>query len=214
MMPDDNLQRTDQKWPTLAAFPWPAKALVTMIILTMAVALGGALGQIIVHDIIPTFFSDQTSDLVDQTAMTMQPAAQAGNQAASKRGDLFSEGPVQPEAAQKPPFYQNDQFVWTLKWTHIHLFGMNMIFIFTGVITLFLNISIRARTGLVILPFIGVLLDIAAIWLKGYISPAFFWLHIPGGGLFGIVFVIVSLRAFREMFGRRKMASRQNASGR
>ena len=73
-----------------------------------------------------------------------------------------------------------------------------------GAITLFLNISIKARTWLVILPFIGVLLDIAAVWLKGYISPAFFWLHIPGGGLFGMVFAIVSARAFREMYGARK----------
>jgi hypothetical protein len=73
-----------------------------------------------------------------------------------------------------------------------------------GAITLFLNISIKARTGLIILPFIGVLLDIAAVWLKGYISPAFFWLHIPGGGLFGMVFAIVSIRAFREMYGARK----------
>jgi hypothetical protein len=81
---------------------------------------------------------------------------------------------------------------------------MNMIFIFMGTITIFLNISIRARTWLVILPFIGVLVDIAAMWLKGYISPAFFWLHIPGGGLFGIAFAIVSARAFWEMYGVRE----------
>jgi hypothetical protein len=81
---------------------------------------------------------------------------------------------------------------------------MNMIFIFMGAVTIFLNISTRARTWLVILPFIGVLVDIAAVWLKGYISPAFFWLHIPGGGLFGTVFVIISTRAFWEMYGVRK----------
>ena len=73
-----------------------------------------------------------------------------------------------------------------------------------GAITIFLNISVRARTWLVILPFVGVLIDIAAIWLKGYFSPAFFWLHIPGGGLFGIAFVIVSMRAFWEMYSVRK----------
>lgn len=212
-MRDDNFQRATQKWPTLAVFPWPAKALVMAIILTMVVALCGALGQIIVHDIIPTFFAGQSSDLLHDTAMTMQPTAQAKDQASAKRGDLFSEGPVQPEAAPKPSFYQTEQFVWILKWTHIHLFGMNMIFIFMGAITLFLNISIKARTWLIILPFIGVLLDIATLWLKGYISPAFFWLHLPGGGLFGIVFAIVSVRAFWEMFGGRKKSPRSNASG-
>ena len=50
-----------QKWPTLAQLPMPAKALVSIVILTMAIAMAGALGQIIVHDIIPTFFSGQPS---------------------------------------------------------------------------------------------------------------------------------------------------------
>ena len=43
-------------WPKLALLSLPAKALVTAIIVTMAIAMIGALGQIIVHDIIPTFF--------------------------------------------------------------------------------------------------------------------------------------------------------------
>ena len=30
------------------------------------------------------------------------------------------------------------------------------------------------------------------------------WLHIPGGGLFGIIFAIVAVRAFWEMYGTRK----------
>ena len=77
-------------------------------------------------------------------------------------------------------------------------------FYICGCHTLFLNISIKKRTWMVILPFIGVLIDISAVWLKGYISPAFFWLHIPGGGLFGAVFAIVAVRAFWEMYGTRK----------
>ena len=106
--------------------------------------------------------------------------------------------------SESEPFYKSEQFVWNLKWTHIHLFGMNMIFIFMGAITIFLNISVKARTWLVMLPFIGVLLDIATMWLKAFISPVYFWLHIPGGGLFGIVFAIVSIRAFWEMWRMRK----------
>ena len=38
------------------------------------------------------------------------------------------------------------------------------------------------------------------MWLKAYVSPAFFWLHVPGGGLFAAVFGYVSLRALREMW--------------
>jgi len=193
-----------QKWPTLARFPMPAKALVSIIILTMAIAMTGALGQIIVHDIIPTFFSGQPSGHLDNSEKSDERVSKDNEPASSGRGDLFSEESVQAVTPQKQPLYRTEQFVWTLKWTHIHIFGMNMIFIFMGTITLFLNISIKTRTWLVILPFIGVLVDITAVWLKGYISPAFFWLHIPGGGLFGIVFVIVAARAFWEMSGVRK----------
>jgi hypothetical protein len=77
---------------------------------------------------------------------------------------------------------------------------MNMIFFFVGGITVFLNYGVRLKTWLIVLPFLGVLVDIAAMWLKGYVSPLFFWLHIPGGGLFGLVFFWVSLRALGEMW--------------
>ena len=203
-MGQHNVLGRDQKWPTLAQLPAPAKALVSVVILTMAFAMVGALGQIIVHDVIPTFFSGQPSGHRGDSETSEQPASKESDSAASGRGDLFSDESVQAEAPEKQPLHQTEQFVWTLKWTHIHLFGMNMIFIFMGAITIFLNISLRARTWLVILPFVGVLIDISAMWLKGYFSPAFFWLHIPGGGLFGFVFVIVSARAFWEMYSVRK----------
>ena len=203
-MERNNSQGRNQKWPTLARLPVPAKALVSIIILTMVIAMAGAIGQVIVHDVIPTFFSGQPSGPIDNSEKTGQRDSKESGQAASGRGDLFAEESVQAAAPGEQPLYQTEQFVWSLKWTHIHLFGMNMIFIFMGAIALFLDISNKARTWLIILPFIGVLLDIAAVWLKAYISPAFFWLHIPGGGLFGVVFVIVSVRAFREMYGVRK----------
>ena len=203
-MSGEKIPGLTQQWPLLAQLPVPAKALVSIVILTMAIAMAGALGQIIVHDIIPTFFSDQPSEHLENIEKPDEGESRESDQTPSGRGDLFSEESVQAVTPEKQPLYQTEQFVWTLKWSHIHLFGMNMIFIFMGAITLFLNISIKARTWLIILPFIGVLSDIAAVWLKGYISPAFFWLHIPGGGLFGMVFAIVSIRALWEMYAVRK----------
>jgi hypothetical protein len=44
------------------------------------------------------------------------------------------------------------------------------------------------------------MIDIASMWLKGFISHHFFWLHIPGGVLFGAIFGFVSLRALGEMW--------------
>ena len=193
-------------WPTLACFPLPAKALVTIIILTLALAMAGAIGQIVVHDIIPKFsagLDEGEPSNAKMETMTESDAVDA-NGTPSDRGDLFSETSEKNETVEKQLFYQTEQFVWTLKWTHIHLFGMNMIFMFLGTVTLFLNFNRLMRTWLIVLPFVGVLIDIATMWLKGYISPVFFWLHIPGGGLFGVVFLFVCSRALYEMWWMRR----------
>ena len=200
-------------WPTLAYFPIPAKALVTIIIFTLALAMAGAMGQVVVHDIIPRFSAGldegKHSDVkMKAMAESNAVAADATPSDSSDRGDLFSEASGEKETNEKQLFYTTEQFVWTLKWTHIHLFGMNMIFMFLGTVTLFLNFNSLLRTWLIVLPFIGVLVDIATMWLKAYISPVFFWLHIPGGGLFGIVFFIVCSRALYEMWWMRKNYAR------
>jgi len=203
----DPLNIHNGSWPTLAQFPVPAKALISSIILTMMLAMLGALGQIVIHDIIPTFFVE--SETTDHAGMSMEGMSDSESDAdqtsSSGRGDLFAdEAPVPEETARSLAFYKSEQFVWTLKWTHIHIFGMNMIFIFMGGIAVFLNVRIRWKTLLVVLPFAGILIDISTMWLKGYVSSAFFWLHIPGGGLFGIPFFYVSVRALREMWWARK----------
>jgi hypothetical protein len=188
----------NQNWPKLRTFPLPAKALVSGVILTMALAMAGAMGQIIVHDIIPTFFS--SSEMKHRGAESMPEMEQTTDgDAEGSRGDLFAEELTEREA-DEPPFFHSEQFVWLLKWTHIHLFGINMIFIIIGVVTLFMDLGNKARFWLVVLPFVGVFIDIAAMWLKIYISPVFFWLHIPGGGLFGVVFIYINTRAMAEMW--------------
>jgi hypothetical protein len=185
-----------------AAMSVPAKALATCIIVTLGFGMAGALGQIIVHDIIPTFYADDspmpaemTSQHPETETVRSDPSASGGD-----RGDLFADLAAETSEAQEMPFYKGEQFVWTLRWTHIHLFGMSTIFIFLGGLTLFLDIGSRARTWLIVLPFVGVLVDILAMWLKGFVSPAFFWLHVPGGGVFAVIFVYVSLRALWEMW--------------
>ena len=181
---------------TLAVLPTPYKVLVTCIIATLAFGMLGALGQIIVHDIIPTFYTSvESKDDSAHTDMTKEPQHASG----SARGDLFADLSAD-EPEKHKPFYKDEQFVWTLRWTHIHLFGINMIFILMGVVTALLDASSKLRSWLIALPFIGVLVDILAMWLKGFVSPAFFWLHIPGGGVFALIFGYVSLRALWEMW--------------
>ncbi len=201
MKPDENAPG-HIKWPTLSGFPVSVKALVTATILVMNLAMAGALGQILVHDLIPAFFEKkgyhESPNAKGESAG--EPGPSLDREIAAGRGDLFSQPVVENEKPAHTAFYKSEQFVWLLKWSHIHLFGMNMIFIFVGAITVFLNLTDTHRTWLVVLPFAGVLIDIGAMWLKAYVSPVFFWLHLPGGGLFGVVFVYVSIRALLEMW--------------
>ena len=195
-----HIEEQCRPWPKLKTFPLPAKALVSAVIVTMALAMTGAMGQIVVHDIVPTFFSASHSREDGDDSMPAMETHAAGESEQTARGDLFSDEPAET-TADMPSFFKSEQFVWTLKWTHIHLFGMNAIFIIMGVVCVFLDLGLKTRTWLVVLPFVGVLIDIGAMWLKAFVSPAFFWLHIPGGGLFGVVFVYVNIRALVEMWG-------------
>jgi len=77
---------------------------------------------------------------------------------------------------------------------------MSAIFILMGVIVFFLHLSPRARTWLIVLPFLGVIVDLLAVWLKVFIHPVFFWLHIPGGVLFGIVFAVDAYFILTQMW--------------
>jgi hypothetical protein len=76
---------------------------------------------------------------------------------------------------------------------------MSAIFILMGMRVLFLDMSQRIRNWLIVLPFIGIIIDLASVWLKLYIDPDFFWLHIPGGVLFGSVFVVDAFLILGQM---------------
>ncbi|MBC8246211.1 MAG: hypothetical protein H8E81_01370, partial [Deltaproteobacteria bacterium] len=159
---------------------------------------------IIVHDIIPTFFQTGKDGFTgaDEYSHGAKAQKEVLEDQTKGRGDLFADLPSKKESRNSKAFYKDERFVWLLKWTHIHLFGMTMIFIFMGSIAIFLDVGFRARLWMVVLPFIGVLIDIAAVWMKSYLSPVFFWLHIPGGGVFVAVYGFVSIKALTEMWLR------------
>jgi hypothetical protein len=162
----------------LRDWPLTGKVLVTMIIVMMSMGLCVAAGQIIVHDIIPTFWGEDKHVMSDQNEIEKHSAM---------RGDLFADTSVEEKSIY---FYQTDEFIFALRFTHIHIFGMSAIFILMGIMVLFLDLGLKARIWLIVLPFIGVIIDLASVWLKLFVHPAFFWLHIPGGTLFGAVFAI------------------------
>ena len=187
----DPQQRTmPHQWaaPRLHDWPLAGKAWVTMIIMMMSLGLMVALGQIIVHDIIPTFQNSNKHVSKNLGESDTQKVT---------RGDLFSKIPVEKKVT---PFYKTDVFIFALKFTHIHIFGMSAIFILMGILVLFLDVSQKLRIWLIILPFLGIIIDLASVWLKLFIDPVFFWLHIPGGVLFGMVFIIDTILILRQMW--------------
>ena len=101
---------TNELGPRLNSWPLPGKILVTIILIMMAIGFAGALGQIIVHDIIPTFYSGaESKDGGAHTDMTEEPQYESG----SARGDLFADLSAE-EPEKHEPFYKDEQFVWTL----------------------------------------------------------------------------------------------------
>lgn len=195
---------TTSTLPKLAALPVEARVLVTAILTVLAIGMLGAVGQIIVHDIIPTFIENNSIGLHGQSAGNITE-----EETVKSRGDLFGDLSAEPVStpSNNNAINRQEQFIWLLKWTHIHLFGMSMIFIFVGGITVLLDLATAAKAWLVALPFFGVLVDIMAMWLKAYGSPAFFWLHLPGGVLFSGIFLFVLTRALLEMWGTKRVAN-------
>ena len=165
-----------------------------------AIGFAGALGQIIVHDIIPTFWSER-SHLMVGTKSADETSIGRGDlfadSTANTRGNLFGDA---AEEKKRTPFYQTDELIYALKFTHIHIFGMSAIFIVIGAIVLFLDLGVKVRIWLIILPFIGVVIDLASVWFKIFIHPWFFWLHIPGGLLFGAIFTIDTALILKQMW--------------
>ena len=190
-MDNINLQqgsKSTQWGPRLRAWPLTGKVWVTMIIVMMSFGLIVALGQIVVHDIIPTF-----QDGGKHLSMNHGKSETHSDM----REDLFSNTQAEEKGT---PFYQTDEFIFALKFTHIHIFGMSAIFILMGILVIFLDVSQRIRIWLIVLPFIGIVIDLASVWLKLFVDPVFFWLHIPGGALFGSVFVVDAVLMLWQMW--------------
>jgi hypothetical protein len=179
---------TRELGPRLRKWPFPGKILLTMVVLMMALGMSGALAQIIVHDIIPTIY---------QKEGPREPAPQEMTKPDATRGDLFADAPTKKA---ETPFYKTDEFIFALKFTHIHIFGMSAIFILMGTAVLFLDMGATRRSWLIGLPFVGIIIDLASVWLKIFVHPAFFWLHIPGGLLFGIIFFLETVLIMQQMW--------------
>ncbi len=95
--------------------------------------------------------------------------------------------------------------------SHIHLFGISIIFLLTGAIFALSETPIWVRVFLVVVPYLTILMDIGSWWFTKYLDPAFFaYVVVVGGACMGLALAAQILIALWEMW----MAPLRTASSR
>ena len=85
--------------------------------------------------------------------------------------------------------------------SHIHLFGISIIFLLTGAIFALSETPTWVRVSLVVVPYLTILMDIGSWWLTKYLDPAFFsYVVIAGGACMGLALAAQILIALWEMW--------------
>jgi hypothetical protein len=83
--------------------------------------------------------------------------------------------------------------------SHIHLFGISIIFLLTGVIFSLSEAPVWLRVSLVIIPYLAILADIGSWWLTKF-DPLFGIVVIVGGALMGLALAGQCLISLWEMW--------------
>jgi len=90
--------------------------------------------------------------------------------------------------------------------SHIHMFGISIIFLLTGGIFALSGISTKWRMLVIVLPYIAIWADIGAWWITKY-EPIFAYVVLFGGGLMGLALAAQILISIWEMWFARRSAS-------
>jgi hypothetical protein len=83
--------------------------------------------------------------------------------------------------------------------SHIHLFGIGIIFLLTGAIFALSGVSEKLRLTIIILPYVTIWADIGAWWITKY-QPVFAYVVLIGGGFMGLALALQILISLWEMW--------------
>ncbi len=83
--------------------------------------------------------------------------------------------------------------------SHIHLFGIGLIFYLLGRIFILAEMPVWLKRSLVAVPFLAIALDIGSWWITKYI-PVFAYTVLAGGVLMGISFAVQALTSLYQMW--------------
>jgi hypothetical protein len=84
--------------------------------------------------------------------------------------------------------------------SHIHLFGISLIFIVTGTIFAFSETPVSFRAAIVAIPYLTIVIDTGSWWLTKYLSPAFAWTVLGGGAVMGVALAVQIFIPLWEMW--------------
>ena len=83
--------------------------------------------------------------------------------------------------------------------SHIHLFGIGIIFLLTGAIFALSGVSEKLRLMIIILPYVAIWADIGSWWITKY-QPVFAYVVLIGGGFMGLALALQILISLWEMW--------------
>lgn len=86
--------------------------------------------------------------------------------------------------------------------SHIHLFGISLIFVLTGVIFSLSETPMYWRALILVLPYLSIWADIGSWWITKY-TPAFAYIVIAGGALMGLSLAVQIFIPLWEMWFKR-----------
>ena len=84
--------------------------------------------------------------------------------------------------------------------SHIHLFGISLIFMLTGSIFALSETPAWFRATVVSVPYLSIFLDIGSWWLTKYLSPTFAYIVVFGGGATGLALAAQILISLWDMW--------------
>jgi len=83
--------------------------------------------------------------------------------------------------------------------SHIHLFGISLIFVLTGAIFAMSRLPSGWRVAIIVLPFVSIWADIGSWWITKY-RPTFAYIVLSGGALMGVSLAVQLLIPLWEMW--------------
>ena len=84
--------------------------------------------------------------------------------------------------------------------SHIHLFGISLIFMLTGGIFALSETPIWLRVALVVIPYLTIIMDIGSWWLTKYLDPTFAYVVLIGGAGMGLALAVQIFIPLWEMW--------------